>query len=625
MSNILSTGTSALLAFQRALSTVSHNVANLNTPGYSRQRVDFEARNPSDVGVGYIGQGTQISDIKRVVDDLANARLIDSGGELARLEQLSSLSSRIDSLMSDPATGIAGIWSGFFDSVSALSADPAASALRQDLLGQGNALAARFQQIHGQFDQLSSEVDGGLRATADEANRLATEIAGLNATIGGRGTAAPDLLDRRDQLVSELVSLTGGTAVRQDGSALNVFTAGGQALVVGTQASRLVAVADPYRPERTQLALESPGQAARLDERALGGRIGGLLEFRSQVLDPAQAELGRVALGLGQAFNAAHARGMDQYGAMGADFFRIPAPGVNAHRDNAGNARLAVTIDDMAAISGRDVHLRWQDGAWSATDAATGAPLPVGGAGTADDPLTVAGMALVLDGSPAPGDRFLVQPTAQASGGLAVAITDPARIAAASPVKVQADLANIGTGKPGPARTVDAAHPGLLTPANIEFLDADQYTVDGAGPYPYTPGTAISANGWSFTLDGAPAAGDRFSVDPTGAGSSDNGNALLLAGLDDLRSLDGGSLSLNGAISGLTTTVGSAARQAGYAAEAQGVLHTQAQAARDSVSGVNLDEEAANMLRLQQAYQAAAQIIATADNLFQTLLGSVRR
>lgn len=625
MSNILSTGASALQAFQRALSTVSHNVANLNTPGFSRQRVDFQARNPSNVGVGYIGQGTQVSDIKRVVDDLANARLIDSGGELARLQQLSSLASRIDSLMSDPATGIAGIWSGFFDSVSALSADPAAPALRQDLLGQGKSLAARFQQIQGQFDHLSREVDGGLQAAADEANRLATEIAGLNAAIGSRGAAAPDLLDRREQLVSELVSLTGGTAVRQDASTLNVITAGGQALVVGTQASRLAAVADPYRPERVQLALESPGQASRLDERALGGRIGGLLEFRSQVLDPAQAELGRVALGLGQAFNAAHARGMDQYGAMGTDFFRIPAPAVNAHHDNAGNARLAATIGDLAAVNGRDVHLQWQAGAWSATDAATGATLAVAGAGTADDPLTVAGMALVLEGTPAPRDRFLLQPTARAAGGITMAITDPARIAAASPVKVQADLANIGTGKPGAVQTADAAHPGMLAPADIEFIDADHYTIDGAGPYPYTPTGTISANGWSFTLDGAPAAGDRFSVGPTGAGSSDNGNALLLAGLDDLRSLDGGSLSLNGAISGLTTTVGSAARQAGHAVEAQGVLHRQAQAARHSVSGVNLDEEAANLLRLQQAYQAAAQIIATADNLFQTLLGSVRR
>lgn len=624
MSNVLSTGTSALLAFQRALSTVSHNVANLNTPGYSRQRVDFAARNPTDVGVGHIGQGTRIQDINRVVDELANARLIDSGGELARLEQLSSLSSRVDSLMSDPATGITGAWSGFFDSVSALSADPSASARRQDLLGQASALSARFQQIQGQFDQLSREVDGGLRAGADEVNRLASEISELNAKISGR-KAAPDLLDRRDQLVGELVALTGGSAVSQDGTSVNVFTAGGQALVVGTQASRLGAVADPYRPERTQLVLESPGQASRLDERALGGRIGGLLEFRSQVLDPAQGELGRVALGLAHSFNEAHARGMDQYGAMGGEFFRAPTPKVSAHAGNTGGANLSAAASDPGAITGRDVVLQWRDGAWSATDATSGGELALTGSGTADAPLLVAGVSITFDGAPASGDRFLVQPTAHAAGVLDVAISDPARIAAAAPMRVEADLGNVGSGKPGAVTAADPDNPMPAHPATIEFIDGDQYTVDGAGPYPYVPGETIHANGWSFTLDGAPGPGDRFGIGPTGAGSSDNGNALLLAAVDDLRGLDGGSLSLNGAIAGLTTSVGSAARQAGYAAEAQGVLHTQAQAARDSVSGVNLDEEAANMLRLQQAYQAAAQIIATADSMFQTLLGTVRR
>src|SRR5690554_572997 len=625
MSNVLSTGTSALLAFQRALSTVSHNVANLNTPGYSRQRVDFEARNPANVGVGYIGRGTQISDVKRVVDDLANARLIDSGGELARLQQLSSLSNRIDSLVSDPATGVAGVWSGFFDSVSALSADPAAPAQRQDMLGQANTLVTRFQQMQAQFDRLSGEVDGGLLAAADEVNRLAGEIAALNSRIGGSAKPAPDLLDRRDRLVAELVTFTGGTAVPQDGAAVNVLTSGGQALVIGAQASQLTAVPDPYRPERLQLALQSQGQVSRLDERTLGGRIGGLLEFRSQVLDPAQSEMGRIALGLGHGFNAGHAQGMDQYGAMGGEFFRIPAPVANAHAGNGGDALLSATVADMGAVDGRNLVLQWQGGAWSATDAATGAGVPVAGTGTAGDPLRVAGMELVVGGTPAEQDRFLLQPTAQAAGGLAVAITDPSRIAAASPVKAQADLGNIGTGKPGSVTVGDAGHADLLAPATIEFLDGDQYTIDGAGPFAYAPGDAISANGWSFTLDGVPAAGDSFTVGATGAGSSDNGNAARLAGFDDLRSLDGGSLSLNGAISGLTTTVGSAARHAGYAAEAQGVLHGQAQAARDSVSGVNLDEEAANMLRLQQAYQAAAQIISTADTLFQTLLGSVRR
>src|SRR5690606_17751402 len=206
----------------------------------------------------------------------------------------------------------------------------------------------------------------------DEVNRLASEISELNAKISGR-KAAPDLLDRRDQLVGELVALTGGSAVSQDGTSVNVFTAGGQALVVGTQASRLGAVAAPYRPERTQLVLESPGQASRLDERALGGRIGGLLEFRSQVLDPAQGELGRIALALGQSFNAGHAQGMDQYGALGGAFFNVPAPVANAHAGNDGDAGPSASVADLGAMDGRNLVMQWRGGAWTAHDAATGA------------------------------------------------------------------------------------------------------------------------------------------------------------------------------------------------------------------------------------------------------------
>ena len=625
MSDMLSTGTSALVAFQRALTTVGHNVANVNTPGYSRQRVDFAARTPQDVGVGHIGRGSEITGIRRTVDDIANARLIDSSGELARLQQLSSMSGRVDSLMSDPATGVAGLWSGFFDSVSALSANAAAPAERQAVLGQANALTARFQQMQGQFDQLSREVDGGLRTAASEVNRLAGEIANLNARIGTSSQAAPDLLDKREQLVSELVGYTGGTAIQQDGNSINVLAPGGQPLVVGTQASRLTTVADPYRPERLQLALDVPGGSVPIDERVLGGRVGGMLEFRNQVLDPAQAELGRIALGLGMSFNAGHAQGVDQYGTMGGDFFQVPAPAVKAHAANGGSAQVTASVADLGAIDGRDLVLKFESGAWTANDAVTGASLPLAGSGTAADPLRVGGMAVVVDNLPASGDRFLLQPTAQAAGGLKLAITDPARIAAASPVKASAELDNLGTGMPSAVSITDPGHADLRTAASIEFLDADQYTVNGAGPYAYTPGSAISANGWSFTLDGVPSAGDRFSIAATGMDSSDNGNAALLAGYDDLAALSGGSLSLNGAISGLTTTIGSAARHAEYAAEAQDVLHGQALATRHSVSGVNLDEEAANMLQLQQAYQAAAQIIATADTLFQSLLGAVRR
>ncbi|MDC7807332.1 flagellar hook-associated protein FlgK [Luteimonas sp BLCC-B24] len=625
MANILSTGTSALIAFQRALSTVSHNVANINTPGYSRQTVDFEARSPQFIGAGYVGRGTQITDVRRVADDLANARLIDSTGELARLERLAALSTRVDTLMSDKATGISGIWSNFFDSVSALSSNASAPAERQNMLGQANALTTRFQQLQGQFDRLSTEVNSGLAASAGEVNRLAGEIARLNGSIGTAQTAAPDLLDRRDQLIRDLVALTGGTAVQQDGGAMNVFSAGGQALVVGVQASQLTMVTDPYRPERQQLALQTQGQTIRLDERIMGGGIGGLLEFRSQVLDQTQSELGRIALALGTSFNAGHAAGVDQYGAMGGPFFNVPAPVISGHAANTGTARFSTSVDDLGAITGRNLVVQFQAGAWTATDAATGVAVPVTGTGASGDPLRVAGVALALDGAAQDGDRFLLEPTAQAARGLTVAITDPSRIAAAAPVQVQAALGNLGSGLPRAVRVVDAADPALRTPSTIEFLDADQYMLDGNGPFAYAPGDTISANGWSFTLDGIPSAGDSFIMAPTAPGSSNNSNAALLAGVETQAALNGGSLTLNGAISGLTTAVGSAARHASYAAEAQASLHEQAYAARESISGVNLDEEAANMLRLQQAYQAAAQLISTADNLFQSLLGAVRR
>jgi len=626
MSNVLSTGTSALIAFQRALSTVSHNVANLNTPGYSRQRVDFAARNPTDYGYGYVGSGTRISNVGRVADSLAISRLLDSGGELSRLQQLSSLSSRVDTLFSDKATNLAGVWSNFFDSVSALSSNASSSAERENLLAQANAMATRFRQLDGQLDTLNQEVNSGLIAGAEEINRLAGEIARLNGLIGSNSAnAASDLLDRRDQLVSELVGYTGGTAVSQDGGALNVFTAGGQALVVGTTASRVATVADPYRPERLQLALDVQGQRVRLDERALGGKIGGMLEFRGSVLDPALAELGRIAVGLAETFNAGHRAGMDLYGQMGGDFFNLPSPAVNAHDANTGGATLQASFGDLGAVDGQNLVLRFDGSGWIAQRADTGAGVPISGSGTAADPLVVNGVEIVVDGAPASGDRFLLQPTAGAAGGVSVAITDPSRIAAASPVKAGADLGNLGTGTLGKVTVTDAANPDLLSPANIEFIDADQYTIDGAGPFAYVPGQTISGNGWSLVLDGQPAAGDRFGVGPTGPGSSDNGNATVLANLDDARVLNGGTVTLNGAIGGLTTAIGSAARQAEYSAEAQQLIHVQAQAARDAVSGVNLDEEAANMLRLQQAYQAAAQIISVADTMFQTILNATRR
>lgn len=625
MSSVLSTGTSALLAFQRALATTSHNVANIKTPGYSRQKVDFATANPQNYGYGDVGNGTRITDVRRVADQLAISRLLDGSGELARLKQLSTMADRVDAMFSDASTNVAGVWSNFFDSVSGLSSNASGSADRQNVLDSGKTLANRFQQLNTQLNNLNGEVNNGLIAGATEINRLAQEIAQLNGSIGSNAaTAAPDLLDRRDQLIANLVGYTGGNAVMQDGGIMNVYTAGGQALVVGTTASKVTTVTDPYQPERLQLALESQGQKITIDGKTLGGQIGGLLEFRNTVLTPAQAELGKLAIGMASSFNDVHRQGADLYGNMGGDFFTIGNPRITANSSNTGTASMSASFGDLSKLDGQNIVMKFDGSQWQATRADTGATIPMTGTGTAADPLVLNGVSLVMSGTPAKDDRFLLQPTAGVAGSMEVAITDTSRIAAAAPIKGSAAMANTGTGKLTGVKVTDAGNPALRNPAAIVFTSATEYTIDGVGPNTYTAGQTITANGWSFVLDGAPKQGDTFTIGPTPAGSSDNSNALLLAKVEDAKTFNAGTVTLSGALGGLTTQVGAAARSAEYSLQAQQVITDQAQAARDSISGVNLDEEAADMLRLQQAYQAASQLISTADTMFQTILGAVR-
>lgn len=494
------------------------------------------------------------------------------------------------------------------------------------MLDGGKALANRFVQLNTHLNNLNSEVNNGLLAGATEVNRLAQEIAQINGAIGTNiASAAPDLLDRRDQLITQLIGYTGGTAVIQDGGIMNVYTAGGNALVVGTTATKVTTVADPYQPERLQLALETQGNTIRLDPKAVGGQIGGLLEFRDTVLTPAQAELGKLAVGLAESFNQVHHQGVDLYGQMGGDFFNVGSPRVTGNNSNTGTASLSATYGDLGKLDAQNVVLQFDGTTWKASRADTGASIPLTGTGTAADPLVINGVNLVVGGTPAANDRFLLQPTAGVAGSLEMAITDPSRIAAAAAVKGAAATANTGTGKLSGVTVTDSANANLRNPSAIVFTSATTYTIDGGPPQTYTPGQTISANGWSFVLDGAPKVGDTFNITPTPAGSSDNGNASRLAKVESTKAFNAGTVTLNGALGGLTTQVGAAARSAEYSLDAQLVINDKAQEARDEVSGVNLDEEAADMLRLQQAYQAASQLISTADSMFQTILGAVRR
>ena len=623
--SVLSTGTSALLAFQRALGTVSHNVANVNTEGYSRQRVDLEARPGQTTGAGYIGAGVSIQKLQRLADGLNFARQVDSSGELGRLRQLGAYADRIDSLFSNSTTGLTQPWSNFFASVKGVVSEPGSGVARQAMLNSADQLATRFRSMDTQLTSMGTEADQRLAADVDVANQLASEIAKLNEQIITSGSnASPDLIDQRDLRIDKLAALTGAQVVPQDDGSLNVFS-GGQPLVVGARAGKLTLTQDPYRADRKQLAMDTPSGAVRLPPGTMSGEIGGLLEFRDRVLDPARAELGRMATAFATTFNAQQRAGVDYNGNPGQDLFSIPAPPVDANVANTGTASFSASVSDVGALKGPDVELKFSGGAWSAVRVGTGQPLAMTGSGTSADPFVVEGISLTVSGSPANGDRFNLRPTSAAAGGLQLIQRDPNAIAAASPLRAQVDPTNLGNAKPAGMQVTDATQFASFTTAQIDFIDANNYPLDGAGPYAYTPGATISGSGWSMTLDGMPGAGDSFTLSRTPPRSTDNSNARLLAGVDERSVLDGGTTGITGGLARLTARLGAESQNAQMNLDAQQVLHDQVVAERDSVSGVNLDEEAADMLRYQQAYQAAAQVIATADTMFQTLLGAVRR
>ena len=627
MPSILGNGTSALLAFQRAMATTSHNIANATVDGFTRQRVELANRAGDGLRQGYIGAGVVVGGINRLSDSLVTNRLLDSRGEVGRLELLNGYAARIDALFTDATTGLARPFSAFFDAAQGVAAEPASQAARTAMLGAAEALVSRFDLLQQGLETIDNEIDARLTGGADEVNRLATEIARLNVEISRSGAenASPDLLDQRDRLVAQIAGLTGVSTLPQDDGALNVFTAGGQPIVIGATASRFITTPDDFRPDRTVLALQTTSGTVRLGPGSVAGELGGALSARAELVDAGRAELGRIAASLAELVNGQSAAGLDLNGNVGTDFFALPAPIALANRSNTGTASFAIDRVDVGALDGVPLEFRFDGANWTARRSDTGANVPLSGLGTPASPFLVNGLSVVVSGAAAANDRFLVEPTSTAGGNIAVAINDPNRIAAASRIRPGADLTNLGQGRVVSLAVLDPANPALAAPATIQFLTPTSFSLNGGPAQAYTPGANIDANGWRLVLDGLPRAGDTFRVGANTSSSSDNTNMRAWAALDDARALGGGANSLNDALVAQTTRIGSAARESGFSLDSQKSIDQSLVQQRESLSGVNLDEEAADLLRFQQAYQAAAQVISIADNVFQTFLAAVRR
>lgn len=633
MADMLSTGVSGLLAFQRALDTTGHNIANASTDGYNRQLVNLGTRNPTAFGNGWVGNGVDVTTVRRMYDEALATQQRSAGNMLQQMDTFASYAERINNLFSDSGTGLANTLQQFSSAIETLSNSPGSATARQVMISQAQTLVQRLKSYNDNLGALDAQLGTQLRSEAATVTTLARNIADLNEQViraqGINQQPPNDLLDQRDRLIAELSQHVGITTLQQDNGAINIFIGSGQALVTNNTAATLAVAPGQYDNQTQRLLLQSSGASIDVTDALGGGTIGGALQFRTDMLAPAQRALGLIGVTMGTLVNQQQAAGLDLTGQFGTPLFAVGAIRVLGSVDNTGSAAVTATRSNLAALTAEDLQLRFNGTAWSAYRPGSGAAVAMSGAGTVGNPFIVDGLSIVLSGTAAAGDSFVVQPTHDAIAGMSVVLSDPSRIAAAAPLVTAASATNTGNGTIN-AGTVTNPGGWVRGSYTLSFTSGTAYQVVNAGNTvvasgTYTSGAPISFNGMQVAVSGTPAAGDSFSIADNSSGSGDNRNLRALTALLDAPSLNGGTMSLSDAVGRFIGDIGVKTNQAQVGRDAQSVVLDNATMAMQEVSGVNLDEEAANLVRFQQAYQAAAQVIAAANAMFDTLLEATRR
>ncbi|NDU85640.1 MAG: flagellar hook-associated protein FlgK [Ferrovum sp.] len=627
-----SIGVSALNAAQAGLLTTGNNIANASTPGYSREQI-IQSPSPSlGSANGFIGQGVNVTSVLRIYSQFINTQLQQQQSTSSQLTTYYNQIQQINNIIADPAAGLSPALQSFFTAVNGVANAPSSVSARQAMLSSAQSLSGTFQTLNQVLTGLATSTNQQITSSVSNINNYAQQIASLNQSIiqssASNSNQPPNtLLDQRNQLISQLSQEINATVIRQPNGSDTIYIGNGQSLVVGSQAMSLQTLPSQSNPSQLDISYNTPnGTTLRLPTNSLqGGNLGGLLAFQNQSLVPTQNQLGLIATGLGATINTQQAMGQDLTGATGSPLFNIAPPVVIANQANTGTAAVSASISNASALTGSNYTLSYNGTQYTLTrlsdnQVTTSAALP----------LTVDGITLNSTGTPTAGNSYLIEPTVNGAQNLTVALTDPNKIAAAVPVQTNAPLSNIGTG------TISSAsvNPGL--PLNTKLLDTVTFTFTSPTSYnvvdtttgttlatgaTYTAGAPISYNGWSTSLSGTPQTNDVFTVSANTSASNDGNNALAMANLQSQNTLLGNTASFAGAYAQLVSQVGAQTSQLQVSSTAQTNLVNQTTATQQSISGVNLNEEAANLIQFQQAYQAAGKAIQVANTMFSTVLG----
>ncbi|MGI9218919.1 MAG: flagellar hook-associated protein FlgK [Hydrogenophaga sp.] len=636
MSAALNIGARALNANLTALQVIGHNIANVNTEGYSRQSVDMVSSGYQVLGGNYFGKGVEIGTVSRAHSayltreaQLAGSLAAADSERYTRLQQL-------ETLFPTGEDGLGVALNDMLNAWSDIASSPTDLAARVVALAEGEQMSARLRDTAGQLDNLAYSGGEQAKSTVTTVNRLAQSIAAANQRIiesRGNSGAPNDLLDQRDALVTELSQYVQLSTIAADDGSLSVFVAGSQPLVLGQRANSLAVTRDVADSAQFHISFVQGSVSSELADASVGGQLGGLMTYMSEDLTDMRNRLGRMALALNTTVNAQNRLGVDLAGNPGGDFF-VPAadaPGKPAST-NTGTAELHASVSDPTALQASDYEVRFDAAGVSVVRLSDGHTASFPGL-----PAELDGLSFQLDaGGGNVGDRFRVKPFADAARNMQVAIGSPTHLAAASPVQVTPATTNAG-GLSIEALYAVQASPNLTDPVSITFQSDGTFTATGLGPgnpppdnagppatYNYTAGQPLVFNGWSLTLRGSPAAGDTLDIAASPAGSTlqNAGNAKAMLALRDLATFDG--VALSDGYGSLLSHLGTSVQGAKFEASFSGQVASSTETARAAVSGVNLDEEAARLLQFQQSYQAAAKYLQVAQSTFDTLLQTLR-
>ena len=680
--SLLNIGMSGLSAGHNSLVTTGNNIANVDTAGYSRQQSVQSTKGSIQYGNVFIGTGTTLADVRRVYNSYLDSQLRTATSLDSEAASYNAQATPLDATLSDTNTGLTGVLQKFFTSMQGVSTSATDDTSRQSVLTGAQALSARFNSIAKQLNDQNTNLNGSLGDMADQVNKLSTTIATLNQKISelSTGTNQPnDLLDSRNEAVRQLSELV-GTQVVERGNSYDVYIGSGQPLVVGNTTNTLQTVPGKDDPSRMALQLNRGSSTIDVTSVVSGGEIGGLLTYRKEVLDPSLNELGRVALVVADQINSQQAQGIDKNGDFGAAIFNninsaalVSQRSIAAAGNSAGSGNLDVTIKDTGKLTASDYQVTFTSATNYTVKRSDGTDMGAFSTTTTPAPV-IDGFSLNLNGGAlSAGDSFKVTPTRGAAAGIQTVLSDPKKIAAAAPLTGVTNANNTGTyTQPALTSTIDIYNPaaqaemqtalkhstpvklvfgaasggsqsynmvdakgnsigtGTIVPGQSNTLNLKVGMVDASGA-PVMDTSVTPAVQKTFTVQttvgATPASGESFTINLTGAASSDNRNAQALVGLQTRQTVDTGTaskgISLTDAYNKLVTNVGAKAAQGKSDSEATTAILDNAKGARDSNSGVDLDEETGNLVKYQQYYTASSQIIKAAQEIFTTLINSL--